>query len=185
MTLQKPKLIIIPGLGDRVRGYSILALVWKIFGYDTHIFSFRWESPSESFSVSFSRLLDYIDEQSGEIYIIGASAGGAAAIHALYAREQVVQRVVTIATVSQYIPSLKNSKLKSSVENLPNNNTPEICQRILSVYGVYDQKVPVSLTKKLKARHCQIPMIGHALIIFTALTVYSYPIHSFLRKTRD
>lgn len=182
MTHKKPVLIIIPGLGDRVRLYSLVKPLWNRLGYDTHIFSFKWGDLSESFSDSLTRLLEHIDSQDAPVYMMGASAGGSAAINALRARPTAIKSVTTIAAAFLYRPRLGNKKLKDSIENLSLSSSPKDNKPILSMYGLYDQTVPMNSSRHLRASYHQIPVIGHALIIFASLTLYSRRIYRFMNK---
>lgn len=92
MSSGKPALIIIPGLGDRVRRYSQLLPLWKKLGYNARIFSFDWENPNEDFEKSSSKLLSEIDAHHNPIYLIGASAGGSVAVNALASRPEIVKK---------------------------------------------------------------------------------------------
>lgn len=164
-----------------MKGYAPLAFLWKILGYDVRIFSFRWEVPTEDFSASLGRLLKYIDNLDSPVNIIGASAGGSAAVRALQARPQAVKKVATVAAVFRYEHHLHNLKLKDSVEGIEEDAAAKFHHQILSIYGLYDQKVPISSTMQLNVPGYRVLMIGHGATIAAALTLYAHSIDRFLR----
>ncbi len=148
MTFIKKPLVIIPGLGDRARLYNLVAPVWRLLGYEPYIFSFGWEDTNENFESAIKRLTDYIDNfQATRVNIIGVSAGGTAAVNTLSLRPNVVKRVVTVATPYRYPTHLKNSKLKASIDYLGRVDTENLGVRILSMYGLYDQTVPINTSR--------------------------------------
>lgn len=168
MSSGKPALIIIPGLGDRVRRYSQLLPLWKKLGYNARIFSFDWENPNEDFEKSSSKLLSEIDAHHNPIYLIGASAGGSVAVNALASRPEIVKKVITIAATFKHAPHPGNAKLAAPIDYLSSLNSTPPAGKILSIYGLYDQKVPPHLTTHLKASHRRIGIIGHGTIIAAA-----------------
>lgn len=176
----KPTLIIIPGLGDHIARYRPLAVLWSFLGYDVRIFSFGWKNEQENFQIALERLLKYLGNFPSQVNIIGISAGGSAAINAIYLRPEKVDKVVTVAAAFKYISRLTNQKLKDSIENLSTIDNSNTHHNILSLHGFYDQKVPIDSTKHLNTKQMAIPMVGHRCIIFIALTVYARRIRRFL-----
>lgn len=181
MDHQKPTLIIIPGLGDRVWWYRKLLPIWSRLGYSAQIFSFDWEVPTKSFEESFAELLNEIDAHPAPVYLIGASAGGSAAMNALQSRPKSVKKVATVAATFRYDPQLNNPKLKDSIEHLFSQGHALLTDNALSLYGIYDQKVPTSSTKRIDALARRIPILGHGAIIITALTIYAHSISRFFK----
>lgn len=177
MKVSKGLLIIIPGLGDRVELYGLVTPFWRLLGYEPHIFSFGWEDADEDFAAAIMRLVDYLDNlQTTRVNIIGVSAGGTAAINALVERRQVVRAVATVATPYEYLPHLKNKKLKTSIKTL-NEADPEVLKtKVLSIHGLYDQIVPVASSRPSGVRTLRLPMVCHGCIIAIALTVCSFAV---------
>lgn len=182
--MRSPKipLVIIPGLGDRIATYRLLIPIWRILGYDAHIFSFEWEDTTENFQSVFDRLLRHIDEYEGEaIYIIGVSAGGTAAVNALSTRPLIVRKVVTVATPYTYVPHLRNAKLMSSIEHLQQIRLDRLGKNnLLSIHGIYDQIVPIASSQPTGVRTYRVVAIVHSIIIAVSLTMYSVYIRRFL-----
>lgn len=182
MATEKRQLIIIPGLGDRVRLYRLVIPVWKLLGYDVHIFSFGWEDVNEDFQAAIKRLVDYIDDlRATRVSIIGASAGGTAAINVLAERPQTVRRVVTIATPYRYLAHLENEKLKDSIDHI-DLNANSIRLKILSTYGLRDQTVPPNISKPRGIYTKKLYAVNHGYIIAIALVAYCLNIRKFLER---
>ncbi len=176
-------LIIIPGLGDRDWLYYFLKPVWKLYGFDAHIFVFGWETDM-SFAAAFDRLLDYIDTQPGEVYVIGASAGGTTAVNALAARPAVVSRVVTVCTPYAPIPNLVNTLLRQSIAHVQKSlpTLGEAKRKVLSVHASFDSVVPVALSRPKDIAVLRLRSRGHAVTIMLALTVMSGGLRRFLLR---
>ena len=184
MKSPRASLIIIPGLGDTTTAYNLVIPVWRALGYDVSIFSFGWEDKTESFQSAFDRLLNYIDSyNSATVYLIGVSAGGTAAVNALMARGESIKRLVTVATPYKALPHLKNAKLKSSIERLEKTGLDKLgADKILSIYGIYDQTVPTKTSQPLSVQKYRIFAMNHAVIIALALTLYSLYIRRFFTE---
>lgn len=143
--MARPQLVIIPGLGDRTRWYALFAAVWWLRGFRPRIFTFGWEVRTEIFEQKFDFLMKYIDRLPGdEVYIIGVSAGGTAAVQALNARPGKVHKVVTVSSPYGIFEPVENRPLLASLELLkvllPGMST-ELKARILSVHGWRDSRV--------------------------------------------
>ena len=78
-----PNLILIPGLGDRKWLYQLVCPLWRTRGFCPHVFTFGWEDAASNYHDKQNRLNNYIRDLNGDVYIIGASAGGVAALNAL------------------------------------------------------------------------------------------------------
>ena len=63
-----------------------------------HVFAFGWEDTASNYREKQTRLNDYVRSLDGDVYLIGASADGMAALHALAADNSKIKGVVTIAT---------------------------------------------------------------------------------------
>lgn len=78
-----PNLILIPGLGDRKWLYQLVCPLWRARGFCPHVFTFGWEGAVDNYNYKQNRLNNYIRNLNGDVYLIGASAGGVAALNAL------------------------------------------------------------------------------------------------------
>lgn len=190
-------LILIPGLGDQKWLYRLVCPVWRLRGFQTHVLVFGWEDAASNYQEKQTRLDDYVRSLDGDVYIIGASAGGMAALHALAGDNGKIKGVATIATPYIYRQKLQNKFLEQAITELA-TALPQIqskSSRITSFYGVYDQVVPPSdsrldnihLVKQLNSGgvaniiHEQLPIIGHGLTIAAGLTMFGGRIRKSLR----
>ena len=136
-----------------------------------------------------NRLHDYIRNLEGDVYLIGASAGGVAALNALAMdSSDRIKAVVTIATPYVYRQRLKNETLARAISELA-SNLPSMQAKftlITSFYSIHDQVVPPN-TSQSNTAHCikklndskfadinyrQLPTCGHGLTIMAGLTVF-------------
>lgn len=181
-------LILIPGLGDRKWLYRLVCPVWRLRGFQTHVFAFGWEYTASNYHEKQICLNNYVRSLDGDVYIIGASAGGMAALHALAGDNGKIKGVATIATPYIYRQKLQNNFLEQAIAELA-TALPQIQSKsahITSFYGVYDQVVPpndshfdnIHSVKRLiggriaNITHEQLPAIGHGLTIATGLTIF-------------
>lgn len=172
-------LIIIPGLGDRVRRYRLVKPLWKILGYTVHIVSFGWNDSTETFHEALQRVAHYTDQLSHErMYVMGASAGGTAAINLATSIPSRITRVVTIATPYVMPKNISNDKLAHSIATMH----PDSDLAILSFRGLYDGVVSSTTSKTNFSQNKKIYMIGHAYIIAVGLTLYAIAIHHFFTR---
>ena len=170
-----PHLILIPGLGDRKWLYQLVCPLWRVRGFRPHVFTFGWESTANDYYKKQKCLNDYIRNLNGDIYLIGASAGGAAALNALAMdSSDRIKAVATIATPYVYRQHLKNQTLARAIDelasNLPNMQTK--FARITSFYGTRDQVVPPNDSQPTNINYQQLPTFGHGLTIAAGLTVF-------------
>lgn len=188
MTITSSHLIIIPGLGDRKWLYRLVCPMWRLRGFQAHVFVFGWEDTTSDYREKQTRLNDYIRSLDGDVYLIGASAGGMAALHALAIDNGKIKGVATIATPYSYRQKLQNKFLEQAIAELA-TALPQIqskSARITSFYSVYDQVVPTnnshldnihSVKRLIGGRianitHEQLPTVGHGLTIAAGLTVF-------------
>ena len=190
-------LILIPGLGDRKWLYRLVCPVWRLRGFQTHVLVFGWEDAASNYQEKQTRLDDYVRSLDGDVYIIGASAGGMAALHALAGDNGKIKGVATIATPYIYRQKLQNNFLEQAIAELATELTQiqSSRTRITSFYGVYDQVVPpndshldnIHSVKRLigsriaNITHEQLPTIGHGLTIAAGLTIFGGRIRKSFR----
>lgn len=178
--MSAPNLILIPGLGDRKWLYKLVCPVWRARGFRVHVFTFDWEDAASNYHDKQNRLNNYIRDLNGDVYIIGASAGGVAALSALVMIDDgKVKGVTTIATPYVYRQRLKNETLARAIDEL-SNNLPAMqakLARVTSFYGMHDQVVPPIDSQpndsELADVNCrQLPTFGHGLTIAAGLTMF-------------
>lgn len=184
-----PHLILIPGLGDRKWLYQLAYPLWRVRGFRPHVFTFGWESAANDYYKKQKCLNDYIRDLNGDIYLIGASAGGTAALNALAMdSSDRIKAVATIATPYVYRQRLKNQTLARAIDELAGNlpNMQAKFARITSFYGIRDQVVLPNDSQPNTARcikqpnnskptninYQQLPTFGHGLTIAAGLTVF-------------
>jgi predicted esterase len=183
----------IPGLGDpRYKSQGQLLKLWSIYGIDVQYYPMYW-ADSRSFSTKFEAFLKVLDDQSsrtGNISLIGTSAGASAVINAYAARKHIVDRVVcisgklnnpqTAANRFDKNPSFADSlgMVATSLSTLDETDR----KRILSIHPLYDGVVPISDTHIEGAHEGIEPVVGHLASIAYALTVGSHRIANFLKS---
>ena len=190
-------LILIPGLGDRKWLYRLVCPVWRLRGFGTHVFAFGWEDAASNYHEKQIRLNNYVRSLDGDVYLIGASAGGMAALHALAGDNGKIKGVATIATPYIYRQKLQNNFLEQAIAELATAllQIQSKSTRITSFYGVYDQVVPpndshldnIHSAKQLiggriaNITHEQLPTVGHGLTIAEGLTIFGGRIRKSFR----
>lgn len=114
------------------------------------------------------------------MYLIGASAGGVAALNALAMdSSDRIKAVATIATPYVYQQRLKNETLAQAIDEL-SNNLPAMQAKlahVTSFYGMRDQVVPPidsqpNDSEFADVNYQQLPTFGHGLTIAAGLTVF-------------
>lgn len=177
------QLIIIPGLGDnKVSGYSVFAAVWRLLGYRTSVYTFGWDDPTSEYVQKYAAFKKYIDQCKDPVSIIGISAGGTAAVTMLLDQPDKIEKVVTVC--SPYYPL--NSRSPSLNESLPivqqklSTCDEQLKTRILSVYALQDNVVPIKNSQPAGIRSITLPSIGHVVTIALAMTIYARPLKKFL-----
>ncbi len=175
--MSKRQLIIIPGLGDRGWLYACIKPLWLFLGFDVHIFVFHWGDKQSLFNDSIKSLLDFVDGlNSKEVYVIGASAGGTAAVNALIARPDIIVRAVTLCTTYNINPYIRNQLLIQSINHLSVSLSAadkKLRDKLLPVYGFCDLIVPYAISKPNNITSKRFLAVGHSQSIFLSLTLYS------------
>jgi alpha-beta hydrolase superfamily lysophospholipase len=185
MVEPRPKLIIVPGIGDDARIYYAFARHWNRLGYDTHVISFNWREAAVPFDTAMAAFLRQVDRfRDKPVYIIGISAGGTVAVNTLTVRNN-VKKVITICSPWDTMPNLHNPLLAASIARLKANLlllTPQQKQRLLSVYGLYDQVVATHLSRPAGVPSKRVLGIVHAPTIYLAVVLYTRSLHRFLKS---
>lgn len=183
-----PNLILIPGLGDRKWLYQLVCPIWRARGFRVCIFTFDWKGTANAYYKKQDRLHDYIRNLEGDVYLIGASAGGVAALNTLVMNNNDrIKAVATIATPYVYRQRLKNETLARAISKLASNlpGMQAKFTRITSFYSIHDQVVPPTDSrlnnhymknsnnnKIANISYQQLPTFGHGLTIAAGLTVF-------------
>ena len=184
-----PNLILVPGLGDRKWLYQLVCPFWRARGFCPHVFAFGWEDAANDYHKKQNRLHDYIRNLEGDVYLIGASAGGVVVLNALAMdSSDRIKAVATIATPYVYRQRLKNETLARAISELASNlpNMQAKLARIASFYSTRDQVVSPTdsrlnnrcikqpnNSKFANINYQQLPTFGHGLTIAAGLTVFS------------
>lgn len=184
MTATRPKLIIVPGIGDDTAVYYSFAKRWKRLGYDAQVISFKWVNTHTPFEQNMANFLSQLDQYRSEpVYMIGISAGGTAVVNALALRNN-VKKVITVCSPLKAMPSLHNPLLNSSIAQLVSvieQFSLGQKQRILSVYGLYDQVVNTRLSQVPGVKTKCLWSIIHAPTIYVAMTLYARRLDRFFK----
>ncbi len=183
-----PHLILIPGLGDRKWLYRLVCPFWRARGFCPHVFAFGWEDAANDYYKKQNRLNNYIRNLEGDVYLIGASAGGVAALNALVMdNSDRIKGVATIATPYVYRQRLRNETLARAISELASSlpNMQAKFTRITSFYGIHDQVIPptdsrlnnrcikeLNNSKFANTNYRQLTTCGHGLTIMAGLTVF-------------
>ena len=161
MTITSSHLILIPGLGDRKWLYRLVCPVWRLRGFRTHVFAFGWEDTASNYQEKQTRLNDYVRSLDGDVYIIGASAGGMAIAELATALLQIQSKSTRITSFygvyDQVIP--------------PNNSHWDNIHSVKRLIG----------SRIANITHEQLPTIGHGLTIATGLTIFGGRIRKSFR----
>lgn len=177
-------IIIIPGLGDRKDGYTFLTRHWKDYGLNVIVYPFGWRD-EVSFLKKLENLIVLIDKLStkGKVSIVGASAGGSAAINAFSARSNKVYKIVNVCgrlrqgqqtgyrgfiSRTQSSDSFRDSVLQCE----KNIKTLSIAQRkkILTLHAKFgDELVPADTTIIEGATNISLPYFEHLITINLAM----------------
>ena len=184
--LMTKHLIIIPGIGDDHPVYHKGARVFRMFGFTPEVYVFGWNSGDpHSYESRITRLNNYLSKLDGEVYILGVSAGGSAAVNSFAAAGSNVRKVVTLCSPLAPFSSRVNSLLAVSIdrtEDAIRNLSVEQRQRILSLHAIFDPVVPTRLSKPIGVRARTLPSVLHPVTIFLGLTVFAGVSNYFFKQ---
>lgn len=181
--MKKPQLVIIPGLGDRGTLYRCFVPVWARLGFEVHIFVFGWEERRLSLADAQTRLTQFVDTLGTNVYVIGVSTGGTAAVNLLAARPKRITKVITVCTPYALVPARFNQKLHESSDQMLQNLAAfdaTVKKRILSVHAAFDQLVPIRASQPAGIAHRRVNAVWHGPSIFVALVFYRQTLKQFL-----
>jgi pimeloyl-ACP methyl ester carboxylesterase len=155
---KKTTVLFIPGLGDgKIRGENLAIQLLAPWRLDGEYFPIYWHK-KEDFKTRIAELSKRIAELNSEgrrVVLVGYSAGASAAINALSANKEKVQRVILICGKIQNLDKINdqyfklNPRFELSIEllkkSLPDLDTKQRA-KILSIRPIFDEVVPVKDT---------------------------------------
>lgn len=197
--ISKDKIIIIPGLGNDTKYYSIITSFWKYIGYDVSIISVDWVNSNLTLSNEIHKIKSLRDKlinesiNSSRITLIGVSAGGSLALNTYFSYPNDFHKVVNICgrlkrgQDTNFQLRAKTSKLFRESGLSCENKLKDIenCQKekILSISAKFgDELVPKECSKVDNVQNIEIFSIEHLMSIFLSLTFYSAEIFKFINK---
>ena len=170
-------LIIIPGVGDDHPVYHKGARVFRVLGFKAQVYVFGWDSADlSSYDTRIAALNEHIAKLPGEVYLLGVSAGGSAAVNSFALLPEKVIKTVTLCSPLAHFSSRVNPLLAVSIEQTEKflaAMKPGVKQRLLSLHAIYDPVVPVRLSKPSGVRARTLPSILHPITIFLGLTLFA------------
>lgn len=176
----KRTVLIIPGLGDHVILNQLCAPFWWLAGLRPTIYRFGWDDDPSLLQAKLARLNSHLRDRSID-YIVGISAGGTAAINALYSNDR-IKRAVTIASPLRQAPRKMTPLLGESLKLVQRRlrSYPGRRRDILSLHGWHDRIVPIDLSQVAGVRSVTMPSSGHVPSIFAGMVIYPWYIRKFL-----
>ena len=193
----KHTIIYLPGLGDHMkwlrRVQRRLFAGWRAFGVRVEFFPIEW-SGGQQFDERLSQLLGRIDElheQGMTVSLVGASAGGNAAIAAYAQRQDKIAGVVTICGALQNTDTLPEAALKLNPRfkeaakqfdaNLDSLDA-DAKSRIMTYRPYFDAIVLPKNAMIDGAKNRRAFAFGHLYAIGYCLNAKSYAITRFLKR---
>lgn len=186
--------IFILGFGDhRPLGMDRIIKLWRVFDLRPHDVRMMW-ADDEPFEDKLKRItdkIDYLTSQGFLVSLVGISAGGSAVLNAYGLRKDKIHKVVFISgkllypeTVSELYfqkhPAFKESVFRANINF--QKLTSKDKQKLLTLYALVDNTVPVRASKLPGVRGKRILALGHIPAIYTAITFYSYSIAKFIKS---
>jgi pimeloyl-ACP methyl ester carboxylesterase len=170
-------LIIIPGIGDDHPVYHKGARVFAMLGFTPQVHVFGWDSANpSSYDLRINQLNEVISGLDGEVFLLGVSAGGSAAVNSLALIPHKVTKVVTLCSPLIHFSSRVNPLLAVSIEHTEAHLAvmdTETKRRLLSLHALFDSVVPVRLSKPAGVKAKTLPAILHPVTIFLGLTLFA------------
>ena len=191
---KKTTVLFIPGLGDvKVRGENLAIKLLAPWMLDGEYFPIYWHK-KEDFKTRIAELSKRIAELNSEgrrVVLVGYSAGASAAINALSANKEKVQRVILICGKIQNLDKINDSYFKlnpkfgGSVEllkkSLPDLDAEQRA-KVLSIRPIFDETVPVKDTIIQGAKNKRVFMVGHVPTIAYCLSLTIWRAAYWARK---
>jgi pimeloyl-ACP methyl ester carboxylesterase len=191
---KKTTVLFIPGLGDgKIRGENLAIKLLAPWRLDGEYFPIYWHK-KEDFKTRIAELSKRIAELNSEgrrVVLVGYSAGASAAINALSANKEKVQRVILICGKIQNLDKINdqyfklNPRFELSIEllkkSLPDLDTKQRA-KILSIRPIFDEVVPVKDTIIEGAKNKRVLMVGHVPTIAYCLSLIIWRTAYWARK---
>jgi len=182
----------VPGLGDhQTRAEDTALRLWWRRGIYLRYAPVRWNE-GNTFEEKLIKLTTHIDEiyeASGEVTLVGSSAGASAVLNAAAQQPEKIHRIVTICGKIHHPDTLpardfeENPAFKQSLDMLPDSLdilSKTHAARTLCMTPYWDGRVPVTdATIDWAAQH-RIKAAGHVLSIATAMTIGNRPACEFI-----
>lgn len=189
-------IIYIPGLGDStVSGQKKLLKIWRLWGVQVSLVQMNW-SDKKAFEPKFSKVLQAIDDAANKghtVSLMAASAGGSMAIAAYAARKTKIHKVALICAEVNHTAHIsphyiaENPAFGASMKKLAAHLSQlddAARSKIRSYHPIADNVVPVRDTKIDGAVSKRMPVMGHAIGIAYGLSVASFGIARWIKKSR-
>lgn len=179
-------IIIIPGLGNRVKEHIWATSTWIRFRIAPHVFDTRWQIEERGFEEKMARLLELTDSlahTNSRISVVGNSAGSSLALNLFAKRKKVIDKVVincgriregdwpwfTFNQATAWSPSFKDSVL--TAQEYEKTLTLDDKKKILTLRPLFDEVVPPSTVSMRGAFNRIIPSVEHSLSIMLTMTI--------------
>jgi pimeloyl-ACP methyl ester carboxylesterase len=196
--MTKHRVIYIPGIGDRRRGFNwlqqVFLVTWLAHGLFGRLFIIDWIS-DQPFEERFDELLALVDElhERGEsISIVGASAAASTVLLAFLARPDKLTGAVTIcgqiggAAALHGPAAMRNPRFRRSLALMQRDIarlSPTERARVMTLRPRADRIVPPNEAVLPGATNYEMPVSGHMAGIGFGLLFEARRIARFLRAT--
>ncbi len=185
--------VVIPGIPAWTPLCKLLCYPWILAGLKMHVEDIHWTAEPADFQTKLEALLARIDAYAtnGAVSMVGISAGGIAVLCAFRERKSLVHKVITICTARRTSGDAKSKNMgkypayDQAVAMLQHEErlfTPEDEGKILAVRGAHDEEMSAMAVPRPQVNDVRLPVIGHAFIIASALTIYSGRVIEFIKK---
>lgn len=187
--------IFVPGLDDAHEKIKSQTRHLERYGFRPTVFSLGWRD-GEGFKPKLTRLVTYIDsvkKDSDTVSLVGASAGGSAALNAYYERAEIINAVVCVSSRLREglgllghgwfgLISARSTAFNEAVKLFQEREKhllDEDLAKIMTIQGRFDQLVPHNVSHLEGSRNLKLDTLGHERTIRKALTSYE-PLVPFL-----
>lgn len=195
--MSKPHHVIyIPGLEDQRKGYELIINCWRIYGIIPHVHRIGWKDGNNDFKPKLEKLVKEVSiflKQGNIVSLVGASAGGSAALNA-FIEEPKINAVVNLCgrlragknvspsleKASSESPSFKQSVVLLEKRELAMSKNQR--GKVLTLSPLWDEIVPKSTTSLSGTSNRILPSVEHALTGFLGMTIFSPLIINFLKQ---
>lgn len=180
-----PRLIIIPGYGDRVGYIYKLTKRWpRRFGVQVEVATFGWRGDPRTYQQKWQAFLDVLNK--GEpATVLGISAGASVALRALQQQPQQVRGVISVCgprTANFFNPKVLARDYPTLSDSLHALPSEPFKGPILTLRPLYDESVPTKAVTIQGARNVRMPFVFHAPSIVLALALYGRTICKFVKN---